>query len=84
MGRRTLCKIRRFPRTRPFSAFTGRFSSERRDKLAETTRDLTQFGEVVILRLRNRTALDATGIRAPEKLSDRLHKTGKTLLFCGA
>ena len=54
------------------------------DKLAEATRDLTQFGEVVILRLRNMTALDATGIHALEKLSDRLHKTGKTLLLCGA
>jgi sulfate permease, SulP family len=54
------------------------------DYLAEATRDLTQFGEVVILRLCNMTALDATGIHALEKLSDRLHKTGKTLLLCGA
>ena len=34
------------------------------EKLAEATRDLSQFGEIVILRLRNMTALDATGIHA--------------------
>jgi SulP family sulfate permease len=54
------------------------------EKLAEATKDLTQFGDVVILRLRNMTALDATGIHALEQFSDRLHKAGKTLLLCGA
>jgi sulfate permease, SulP family len=54
------------------------------EKLAEETKDLNQFAEVVILRLRNMTALDATGIHALEKFSDRLRKRGKTLLLCGA
>jgi SulP family sulfate permease len=54
------------------------------DKLADATADLNQLGEVVILRLRNMTALDATGIHALEHLSDRLHRVGKTLLLCGA
>jgi SulP family sulfate permease len=54
------------------------------EKLAEATRDLSQFGDVVILRLRNMTALDATGIHALEQFSDRLRKAGKTLLMCGA
>jgi SulP family sulfate permease len=54
------------------------------EKLGEATRDLGQFGDVVILRLRNMTALDATGIHALEQFSDRLHKAGKTLLLCGA
>jgi sulfate permease, SulP family len=54
------------------------------DKLAEATKDLNQFGEVVILRLRNMTALDATGMHALETFSDRLRKAGKTLLLCGA
>ncbi len=54
------------------------------EKLAEATQDLTRFGDVVILRLRNMTALDATGIHALEKLSERLHKAGKTLLLCGS
>jgi SulP family sulfate permease len=54
------------------------------EKLSEATKDLTHFGDVVILRLRNMTALDATGIHAIEQFSDRLHKAGKTLLLCGA
>jgi SulP family sulfate permease len=54
------------------------------DKLPEATKDLNQFGDVVILRLRNMTALDATGMHALEKFSDRLRKAGKTLLLCGA
>jgi sulfate permease, SulP family len=54
------------------------------EKLAEATKDLGQFGDVVILRLRNTTALDATGIHALEQFSDRLHKAGKALLLCGA
>jgi SulP family sulfate permease len=54
------------------------------DKLTEATKDLNQFGDVVILRLRNMTALDATGMHALEKFSDRLRNAGKTLLLCGA
>jgi SulP family sulfate permease len=54
------------------------------EKLSEATKDLAQFGDVVILRLRNMTALDATGIHALEQFADRLHKAGKTLLLCGA
>ncbi len=54
------------------------------EKLAEATKDLGQFGDVVILRLRNTTALDATGIHALEQFCDRLHKAGKALLLCGA
>lgn len=53
-------------------------------KLAETTRDLTRFGDVVILRLRNMTTLDATGLHALEQFSERLHKTGRSLLLCWA
>jgi sulfate permease, SulP family len=54
------------------------------EKLAEETEDLKQLAAVVILRVRNMTAIDATGLYALEKLSDRLRKTGRTLLLCGA
>ena len=54
------------------------------EKLTEATRDLDQLGDVVILRLRNMTALDATGIHALEQCSERLDKAGKLLLLCGA
>jgi len=54
------------------------------DKLAEETADLSQLSPVVILRLRNMNAIDATGLHALEVLSDRLRKTDRTLLMCGA
>ena len=54
------------------------------EKLADATKNLTKLGDVVILRLRNMTALDATGIHALEQFSKRLHERGKTLLVCGA
>ena len=54
------------------------------DKLIEATADLGKFAPIVILRLRNMTALDATGLHALERLSDRLKKSGRSLILCGA
>ena len=54
------------------------------DKLEEATANLKPFAPVVVLRIRNMTALDATGLYALEKLADRLKKSGRTLLLCGA
>ncbi len=54
------------------------------DKLAEETEDLKKFASVIVLRVRNMTAIDATGLHALEIFSDRLRKTGRTLLICGA
>ena len=54
------------------------------DKLIEATADLSKFAPIVVLRLRNMTALDATGLHALEQLSDRLKKSGRSLILCGA
>ncbi|MGA7157285.1 MAG: sulfate permease [Acidobacteriaceae bacterium] len=54
------------------------------EKLAEATRDLNQLGDIVVLRLRNMTALDSTGVHAFDQFHARLKKTGRTLLCCGA
>lgn len=54
------------------------------DKLGEETQDLDRLQPIVILRLRNMTAIDATGIHALERLADRLKRSGRTLLLCGA
>jgi sulfate permease, SulP family len=53
-------------------------------KLEEATADLSVFPTIVILRLRNMTALDATGLHALEVFAARMRKTGRTLLLCGA
>jgi SulP family sulfate permease len=54
------------------------------EKLAQATTDLNQFPAVVVVRLRNMTALDATGLHALEVFARRLRKSGRTLLLCGA
>ena len=54
------------------------------EKLIEATANLNAFDKIVILRLRNMTALDATGLHAIEQLARRLHVSGRTLLLCGA
>jgi SulP family sulfate permease len=54
------------------------------DKLTDATADLSAFAPIVILRLRNMTAIDATGVHALETLSDRLQSSGRTLIICGA
>jgi SulP family sulfate permease len=54
------------------------------DKLAEATVDLNKFAPILILRLRNMTAIDATGLHALEGLSDRLTQSGRHLVLCGA
>jgi SulP family sulfate permease len=54
------------------------------EKLSEATLDVESLPPVVILRLRNMTAIDATGLHELEKLATRLRATGRTLLLCGA
>jgi SulP family sulfate permease len=54
------------------------------DKLADVTANLSAFGLIVILRLRHMPAIDATGLHALEALSERLRKSGRTLILCGA
>jgi SulP family sulfate permease len=54
------------------------------EKLVEATVNVEAFAPVVILRLRNMTAIDATGIHAIESFAKRLHESGRTMLLCGA
>jgi sulfate permease, SulP family len=53
------------------------------DKLLELEHDLAQLPTIVILRLRNMTAIDGTGLHALEHFADVLHRTGRTLILCG-
>lgn len=54
------------------------------EKLIEATVNIEAFEPVVVLRLRNMTAIDATGIHAIETFAKRLHESGRTLILCGA
>ena len=54
------------------------------DKLDMVSDQLDSLPQVVIIRLRNMTAIDATGLRVLEELATKLHDSGRSLLFCGA
>src|SRR6202171_4019338 len=54
------------------------------DKIAAVTENLHHPPPVVVLRLRNMTAIDATGLFALEELAKQLHATKRTLILCGA
>jgi SulP family sulfate permease len=54
------------------------------DKISVVTENLHQLPPVVILRLRNMTALDATGLFALEEVAKQLHASKRTLILCGA
>jgi SulP family sulfate permease len=54
------------------------------DKISVVTENMHKLPPVVILRLRNMTALDATGLFAIEEMARALQATGRTLILCGA
>jgi sulfate permease, SulP family len=54
------------------------------DKISLVTENMHRLPPIVIIRLRNMTALDATGLFALEEVARNLHKTGRTLILCGA
>jgi SulP family sulfate permease len=54
------------------------------DKIATVTENLQQLPPVVIIRLRNMTAIDATGLFAIEDVARQLHASKRTLILCGA
>jgi sulfate permease, SulP family len=54
------------------------------DKIAAVTENVHKLPPVVILRLRNMTALDATGLFAIEQVARELHASKRTLILCGA
>src|SRR6266704_230273 len=54
------------------------------DKISAITENLKALPPVVIIRLRNMTAIDATGLFALEEAAKHLHASGRTLILCGA
>jgi SulP family sulfate permease len=45
---------------------------------------MTSLPPIVIVRLRNMTAIDSTGIQALERMASEIRDSGRTLLLCGA
>jgi len=54
------------------------------DKLDTIVSRLPDLPPTIILRLRNMTAIDSTGLQALEKLAEHVHASGRELILCGA
>jgi sulfate permease, SulP family len=54
------------------------------EKIDEIRRDLASLPPIVVLRLRNMTAIDSTGLGALQRLAAEVRASGRTLLLCGA
>jgi SulP family sulfate permease len=54
------------------------------DKIGAVTERMHELPPIVIIRLRNMTAIDATGLFALEEIAKQLHATKRTLILCGA
>ena len=61
----------------------GAFFFGAADKLETSLRDAGQLPEVLILRMRDVLALDATGLEALEDLHEKLRRDRKELVLCG-
>jgi SulP family sulfate permease len=62
----------------------GPFLFGANEKIAQVAECLNELPPIVILRLRNMTAMDATGLQALEDLAEKCRAGKRTLILCGA
>jgi SulP family sulfate permease len=83
-GRLHILQDKRIPDFVTIYRIHGPFLFGSTDKLTRLIDHIPEMAPVVVLRLRNMTAIDATGLRAIQDFSDKLKEAGRTLLLCGA
>jgi len=83
-GRRHSLQDKQIPPWAAIVRIQGPFLFGSADKLNPTLDAIDELPAIVMLRLRNMTALDGTGLRAIEDLAERLRATGRHLIVCGA
>ncbi len=54
------------------------------EKIGVIQETMHELPPIIVLRLRNMTAIDATGLKALEDVAHALHKSGRTLILCSA
>ena len=83
-GRKHILQDKTIPDYVAIFRIHGPFLFGATDKLHEIGEQAKDLPPVVVLRLRNMTAIDATGLSAIEDLADELRASGRTLVLCGA
>jgi len=82
-GRAHSLQLQQIPDEVAIYRIHGPFLFGATDKMVELENEVRDLPAVVILRLRNMTAIDGTGLHALEHFADVLHQSGRTLLLCG-
>lgn len=82
-GRRHSLQLHDIPNDVAIYRIHGPFLFGSTDKLNDIEQEIESLPRVVVLRLRNMTAIDATGLHALEHLADALRQNGRSLLLCG-
>jgi len=62
----------------------GPFLFGAKEKISRVAECLNELPPIIILRLRNMTAIDATGLQALEDLAEKCRAENRTLILCGA
>jgi SulP family sulfate permease len=83
-GRRHILQDKEIPPYVAVFRIHGPFLFGAADKMETVIQQLPELPPVIILRLRNMTAIDATGLQVLEHLADVVHDAHKALLLCGA
>ncbi len=82
-GRKHSLQMHDLPENVALYRIHGPFLFGAADKLEAIERDLASLPKVVILRLRNMTAIDSTGLHALEALTEKLRASGREVILCG-
>jgi sulfate permease, SulP family len=83
-GRRHILQGKQIPPYVAIFRIHGPFLFGAGDKMETVIEKLPELPPVIILRLRNMTAIDATGLQMLEHFADVVHGARKELLLCGA
>jgi SulP family sulfate permease len=83
-GRVHILQDKNIPEYATIFRIHGPFLFGSTDKIDVVTENIDKLTPVVILRLRNMTALDATGLFALEQVARTLKASGRVLILCGA
>ncbi len=83
-GRAHILQDKEIPSYATVLRIHGPFLFGATDKLDDIAARISELPPVIILRLRNMTAIDATGLQALEQFADQVHRSGRGLILCGA
>lgn len=83
-GRAHILQDKKIPAYVTIVRIHGPFLFGSTDKIEEIVSRLAELPPIIILRLRNMTAIDSTGLQALEKVADHVHASGRALILEGA